>query len=523
MRCRWILTWKSPAPGTSERRAKARLVVLVFEDPQISSISSDAPTLSKDGKQLILQQVASNRWRLVNFDIATAFLKGQGDGRALGLHAPRELKEAIGMEPGDQCSLLGGAYGRADAPILWYKTLRRTLEGLGFVASPFDGCVFSLITKGPNGPKVRGCLGLHVDDGIGGGDEYFGEVIERLRKVYDFGAYNEGDFEFCGVRYYQWDDGSIEMGQDSYIQKISPIDIPRQRRQQPREPLSSAETQSLRQICRSLQYAAVHTRPDISAKVGELQAAIPCGQVEHLIVANRVLFEAKSKPVNLMIVPIAESKVTFCAFSDASFESGNGKPTRQGTLIFTTDGNLAKNQRTVICPMAWSSRKVPRVVRSTLSAESVALGSTLDRLSWLRVFWEWLKNPGIDWSQPDQVLRGAPHATVATDCKSVFDLSTKTSTPSCSEYRTTLECLLIRERLRENCGLRWVNSRAMLADCLTKSMDGDVLRQALMVGQYALFDEHEVLKERADKRSRLKWINLGSNTGVQKQESLEGV
>ena len=132
------------------------------------------------------------------------------------------------------------------------------------------------------------------------------------------------------------------MGQDSYIQKISPIDIPRKRRQQPKESLSSAETQSLRQICGSLQYAAVHTRPDISAKVGELQAAIPCGRVEHLILANRVLFEAKSKPVNLMIVPIAESKVTFCAFSDASFESGNGNPTRQGTLIFTTDGNLAK-------------------------------------------------------------------------------------------------------------------------------------------------------------------------------------
>ncbi|CAL1155944.1 unnamed protein product, partial [Cladocopium goreaui] len=364
MRCRWILTWKPPAPGTSERRAKARLVVLGFEDPQISSISADAPTLSKDGKQLVLQQVASNGWRLVNFDIATAFLKGQGDGRALGLHAPKELKEAIGMGPNDQCSLLGGAYGRADAPILWYRTLRK---------------------------------------------------------------------------------------------------------------------------------------PDISAKVGELQAAIPCGRVEHLILANRVLFEAKTKPVNLMIIPIAESKVTFCAFSDASFESGNGNPTRQGTLIFTTDGNLAKNQRTVICPMAWSSKKIPRVVRSTLSAESVALGSTLDRLSWLRVFWEWMKNPGIDWSQPDVILRRAPHATVATDCKSVYDLSTKTSTPSCSEYRTTLECLLIRERLRENCGLRWVNSRAMLADCLTKSMDGDALRQALMIGQYALFDEHEVLKERADK------------------------
>ena len=183
MRCRWILTWKPPAPGTSEKRPKARLVVLGFEDPQISSISADAPTLSKDGKQLILQQVASRGWQLINFDISTAFLKGAGDGRKLGLHAPKELQKAIGMEPGDQCSLIGGAYGRADAPILWYKTIRKTLEELGFVAAPFDGCVFSLITAGPNGqPKVRGCLGLHVDDGIGGVMNIFGKSLNGCER-----------------------------------------------------------------------------------------------------------------------------------------------------------------------------------------------------------------------------------------------------------------------------------------------------------------------------------------------------
>ena len=57
----------------------------------------------------------------------------------------------------------------------------------------------------------------------------------------------------------------------------------------------------------------------------------------------------------------------------------------------------------------------------------------------------------------------------------------------------------------------------MLADCLTKSMDGEMLRQALQVGQYALFDEHAVLKERAEKRSRLKWIN-GQSTEENKSE-----
>eukprot|EP00435_Cladocopium_sp_Y103_P063936 s917_g25.t1 len=184
-------------------------------------------------------------------------------------------------------------------------------------------CLFSLVTKDHQGrPRVRGCVGLHVDDGIGGGDSYFREVIGKLRQKFEFGAYNEGEFEFCGVRYFQWDDGSIEMSQDSYIQKISPIEIPRYRRQQVQSSLTPTEVQQLRQICGSLQYSAVHTRPDLAAKVGELQSAVSAGRIEHLIAANRVLYEAKSHPVSLMIVPIEEHQVTFCAFSDASFETG---------------------------------------------------------------------------------------------------------------------------------------------------------------------------------------------------------
>ena len=182
---------------------------------------------------------------------------------------------------------------------------------------------YQKIPKGKYG--FHGCLGIHVDDGIGGGDQYFKRVIGKLREIYSFGAYNEGEFEFCGVHYFQWDDGSIELEQKSYIQKISPIEIPRSRRVDPKSSLTAAEVQMLRQICGSLQYSAVHTRPDLAAKVGELQAAIPHGRIEHLISANRVLYEAKTKAVSLMIVPIKESDVTFCAFSDASFESTKGE------------------------------------------------------------------------------------------------------------------------------------------------------------------------------------------------------
>ena len=120
-------------------------------------------------------------------------------------------------------------------------------------------------------------------------------------------------------------------------------------------------------------------------------------------------------------------------------------------------------------------------------------------------FWKWLVNPAIDLTDPGRILGEEHPAAVATDCKSVFDIATRTSTPSCEEYRTCLECLLTRERLKESCRLRWVSSRAQLADSLTKSMDGSLLK-CLAEGRYSLFDEELALKERADRRNKLLWV-----------------
>ena len=38
-------------------------------------------------------------------------------------------------------------------------------------------------------------------------------------------------------------------------------------------------------------------------------------------------------------------------------------------------------------------------------------------------------------------------------------------------------------------------------------MDGGMLRRALELGKYALFDELAILQQRADKRERLKWLS----------------
>ena len=378
MRCRWILNWKSatgdesPMELSSEgQRAKARLVVIGFEDPGIDTVANDAPTLTKDGRMAVLQTISSNRWELTSFDISTAFLHGKGDGRPLGLHPPPELKEALGMEEGDQCALDGGAYGRIDAPYLWYCEFRDELVRQGCTQCPLDPCVFGYYSKNKAGQlRCHGVIGIHVDDGIAGGDKEFQAMIKRVEARFKFGAFERGEFKYTGIHFKQWDDYSIEYDQISYIEKISPISISKVRRQQTTSEVSESERTALRSLVGALQYAAVHTRPDISAKEGELQSMVCKATVAELITANKVLSESKQHPVSLMVLPIAPQDVTYCAFSDASFLSNKQNSAHQGTLIFATTPELLENKKAVVAPVAWTSKRVPRVVRSTLGAES---------------------------------------------------------------------------------------------------------------------------------------------------------
>ena len=160
------------------------------------------------------------------------------------------------------------------------------------------------------------------------------------------------------------------------MDKIQPISIPKDRRKDPTLEVTAEERQRLRSLIGALQYASVHSRPDISAKVGELQSGISKATVGDLIMGNKVLHEAKGHQVSLMVLPISPKHVTFCAFSDASFLSNKSSVAHQGTIVFVTTPELLQNRKAVVAPIAWTSKKVPRVVRSTLSAEAATLSNS---------------------------------------------------------------------------------------------------------------------------------------------------
>ena len=80
LRMRWVLTWKNTEGG--DRRAKARLVILGYQHPELTNVPTAAPTLGKMSRHLSLQACALHKLRVHFGDVSSAFLQTSASGRA---------------------------------------------------------------------------------------------------------------------------------------------------------------------------------------------------------------------------------------------------------------------------------------------------------------------------------------------------------------------------------------------------------------------------------------------------------
>ena len=516
LRCRWVLTWKDldavdAAKEGKNKKAKARLVVLGFEDPDITNIPRDSPTLQKESRSLLLQMCASKKWTIKSFDIKTAFLRGsRRDNRLLAVEPPQEMRERMQLKETEVCELLKSAYGLVNAPYLWYQELKESLLSLGFCMSPLDPCLFSLPSEDG---QTHGLLGVHVDDGLCCGDQIFDQAIQKLEIKYPFGSKRSSDFTFTGIHIHQDQNFNIHLDQHDYIQAIDPIHIDRNRRKTEQTTVNEAERQGLRGLIGSLQYAATNSRPDVSARLSFLQSRINCAVIHDLLEANRLLGDAKKfSNTKVTITSIPLEQVRLMSYSDASFATREKKQSQKGGIVLAVHEDIAKQRSAKASTLVWYSKKIDRVVASALAAETYALSSAVDLLDWMRLAWEWIKCPTISWKKPEEVWKNAPPSISVIDCKSLYDVITKNTTPQCQEHRTLIEALVIKEHLQVGIHPHWVHSAAQLADCLTKTMDCYRLREFLKHCSCCLHDVEETLKERADRKAQKMWLTNQSQS-----------
>ncbi|XP_057310580.1 uncharacterized protein LOC130648545 [Hydractinia symbiolongicarpus] len=360
---RWIITEKEV---DSSKVVKARLVVRGFEEEH--KLQRDSPTAAKDTLRMFFGIAACKNWNCVALDVKSAFLQGHTIDRDVYVTPPKEAN----VPDGFTWKLVKVVYGLNDALRNWYFSVRQTLLKLKAEQSTVDKTLFYWKDTDNN---LCGIFIMHVDDFVLAGNKIFeASIMSQLIKTYKVGKIEETNFKYIGINISQ-DGGNITMDQKQYVECIQEIQISNKRSTRKRDELNDDELHELRSAIEQLNLIATQTRPDLAFDVLELSVSIKNARVEHLLVANKVIKKMKATNNVCLIFPNMPKYELWklVVFSDVSYANlPDGVSSAGGSIVivFAEDGKCF--------PISWCSKKIKRVVKSTIAAETLSLVNDID-------------------------------------------------------------------------------------------------------------------------------------------------
>lgn len=450
---RWVVTEKVKDGQTV---VKARLVARGFEE-ETGNLRKDSPTCSKEAVRLALSVAATCGWVCHSLDVKAAYLQGDQIDRDVYLRPPPEFND------GSLWKLKKTVYGLCDAARHWYLRVRSQLLDLGTIASSLDPALFSWRC----GQSLEGVICVYVDDLFWAGTNGFKEqVIDRLCQIFRMGNSESKAFKYVGLNIVSYGDGSVTLDQNQYAATLTPISVSKQKATVKSSELSESERSEYRALLGQLNWIATHTRPDIAFEVCELSGACSKATIADLLRLNKVIDRVKNDGIKLYMPRMEKLENCFVeCFSDASFANLAGSGSQGGFVVFLRDDSGKR------CPIYWQSKKIRRVVKSTLSAETLALLDCAEAAVYLvRIL-------------DDISDCGSLRVKCYVDNKSLVDALQ--SYRGVEDRRLRIDIAVLRDMLerREIGEVDWVDASKQLADCLTKrGASTDRLRDA--VGRY---------------------------------------
>ena len=430
---RWILTWKMQDSG--EPKAKARAVLLGYQDPAYEHRATTAPVLTRQTRQLLLQLAANRRWKILKGDVSGAFLQGRNYPDELYCVPCPEICREMGLPAETVTRLKKACYGLVDAPLEWYKTVASYLESLGLERLWSDACAWVWRKDG----YVRGMISGHVDDFIFAGsstDKEWHDILEKIKSHFKWGDWDEDSFTQCGVQVETTKDG-FSLGQPRYLEGVSEIHVNASRRK-------------------------------------ERQA----GTTERLN-------HAKARNQHqLKIHRCVSGEMVMVAWVDAGSQNRLDGGSTQGVIIGAAPTELLQGEVTPVSLVAWHSNRIDRSCRSPGAAETQAAVNGEDSLYFARYQWSEMLYGRVNTRYPDEVVRRVPGCLI-TDSRNVYDkLNNEVVSIKGAEKRTNIEALALKES-QQSTGLivRWVHSEAQLANSLTKAGGKNEIEMYYKMGQ----------------------------------------
>jgi len=438
---RWVCTLKETPDGLVP---KARLVVRGFEEPEKEQLEKDSPTCSMESLKLILAIMVQNGWKPCSMDIKTAFLQGYPLSRDIYIKPPKEAHQDESVWKLNKC-----VYGLTDASLYWYTKVRKVLVDLEAKISKLDPAVFYWCDNG----SVQGILACHVDDFIWAGTHDFANnVMAEIRNTFHVGKEDTKAFKYVGLEISQVGE-NITLEQQDYAKGLSAIDVDKHRSLQKDMPLDEREKEQLRSKIGQGLWIARQSRPDIMFDVCQLASNYSRATVQDLLDVNKVLKRIALDRLTLKFQPL-KGEVSLVIFTDASFGNLPDGGTQGGYLV------LLVGEGGKFSPICWNSKRVRRVVRSTLAGETLAMSEGVDVGIYLAAMYTEL-NCGAPKSE------NVPLVCI-TDNRSLCDAVR--SNKSVTEKRLRLEISNIKDMLSTGQikEIKWAESEKQLADCLTK-------------------------------------------------------
>ena len=516
---RFLLRYKEDKPH-------ARVILQGFKHRDVleSKLDTESPTLSRLGKYLLVTLACTLRWKLGTMDVKSAFLQADYIHHEVSLFGEpsadmrRLLQEMLGFQEHQVMQMTKPAFGDVRAPKQWNQTADKALTTeVKLLKHALDGCIYmstrratkddDVFTMNGINYVVDGVLGLHVDDMIAAGENFhraedavepvgepqnFAERMHVLVHRFRFGSISfEDNQTFCGAQMQQsLDYSQVTFNLEKYIKQIKPLTIEKNRKANPNEKATDREVSQFRGLLGGMAWPATQTQPHLSASVSLAQATVSGARVAELNEANKILRYAKETADIPLVIRAHGSlqQLRFGFYSDASWSTRPDGSSQGGWLLFlASESQINGDQPFPLTVIDWSSRKLPRVCRSSLSAEAQIMTTAVDNLEWAKTMFGLMIWPS-EGADSEQVMKWLGVSPCITDARALFDASTS-ATPGMrlAEKRTAIEIKITQERMAAACGMmRWCNSHQQLADGVTKAAARTKLAMELRRGVHCL-------------------------------------
>ena len=520
---RWVFTDKNDGLRTKHRshpvQASARLVVPGYRDLEAYTIRKDAPTASRISQHMILTFTACKfckGWRLKAADIKAAFMKGElfaGDERELyilntkGNHGEPQLP----MEPGCIGKLRKGIFGLSDSPRRWYLRLNKALQALGWERSSLDYAVWFLWASDGT---LNGIIASHVDDLLCGGNGEAMKSLDLLGKELGFGSLSCDEFQYCGKKISQQEDGTIRVSMEEYHTNLKTVPIPATRRKQLDSDLTAAELKQLRGLLGSLQWLVTQVRFDQQYALSVLQSEKP--KLSTLVKANNLVRKFKEhsdmalyfRPFDLSncgVMVVTDSSLgNVKADGSAGDESLEKLYSQSSYIVLLASEALMDGKTGCFSVIDSRSHRIGRVCRSTYGAELLGAEESFDIGQFIRGVVAEFQGLPVLGRQVDHVLDSISMCVV-TDAKDVYDRCSSDTSSYGSQKSLAFTIAWLRAMLqRPNTKLRWTSTMNMFIDCGTKEMDVSHFQQIVKTGRWCAKYEAAFVKQGKTKSAKPK-------------------